>query len=302
MANELVSVVIPAFNREAVIGRALKSALRQTYDNLEIIVVDDASSDNTLGVVESFQDARIVYLRHETNRFAAAARNTAMRVARGKYIAFLDSDDEWLPNKIEQQVTKLQSLGDEWGCIYTGAYVFKDDAKSGSLYSPVLNGHILAPFLLKKTTIFTPTFAFRREVLDTIGLMDESLRRCQDLDFYIRILERYKVAVIPEPTTNIYLDTIKPLSSAGVASKRALLEKHKQKIDALGFWNSRRLYSAEEYLLAKLALNEGRLMSGLSSWLKSVWLNPLQKPQRHLSITYSALLGLRRRIKRQATT
>ena len=90
-----VTIIIPTYNRAHLLGRAIRSVLTQTFHNWELIVVDDASTDNTKEVAYSFQDPRIHYLCHETNRGGPAARNTGIREARGLYIAFLDSDDEW---------------------------------------------------------------------------------------------------------------------------------------------------------------------------------------------------------------
>ncbi|HEY9849897.1 MAG TPA: glycosyltransferase family 2 protein [Leptolyngbyaceae cyanobacterium] len=105
----LVSVIIPTYNRAYLIASAIDSAIKQTYENLEIIVIDDASTDNTKEIVTSFDDQRIRYIIHPTNAGGAAARNTGIDAAKGKYLAFLDSDDVWLPNKIELQLAAIQN-------------------------------------------------------------------------------------------------------------------------------------------------------------------------------------------------
>lgn len=104
-----VSVVIPAYNRAALIGRALDSVLRQTCGDLEVIVVDDASTDNTGEVVGAIADARIHYIRCDRNAGASAARNTGIAAARGRFVAFLDSDDVWMPDKLEAQLAAVQA-------------------------------------------------------------------------------------------------------------------------------------------------------------------------------------------------
>ena len=110
--NPTVSIIIPTYNRAHLIGRAIQSVLNQTYQNFEIIVVDDGSTDNTEEMIKEFQkhDKRIKYIRHEKNRGGAAARNTGIKVARGEYIAFQDSDDEWLPEKLEKQMDVFQRI------------------------------------------------------------------------------------------------------------------------------------------------------------------------------------------------
>lgn len=105
-----VSVIIAAYNRAHLIGRALRTVLEQTYNDFEVIIVDDASTDNTENVIKSFDDARIKYIRHDKNKGAAAAWNTGIRASKGEYIAFQDSDDEWAEDKLEKQMNAFRSL------------------------------------------------------------------------------------------------------------------------------------------------------------------------------------------------
>jgi len=104
-----LSVIVPTHNRAHLLGRAIRSVLDQTYQDFELIVVDDASSDNTGAVVATFAVPRIYYLRHEENRDSAAARNTEIKVAKEKYVAFLDSDDEWLAEKMLKEIYRWKS-------------------------------------------------------------------------------------------------------------------------------------------------------------------------------------------------
>ena len=100
MNYPVVSVVIPTYNRACLLGRAIQCVLNQSFQDIEVIVVDDASQDNSADIVNSLDDSRIKYLRHEKNRGGSSARNTGIKAARGEYIAFLDDDDEWMPTKI----------------------------------------------------------------------------------------------------------------------------------------------------------------------------------------------------------
>ena len=104
MDNELVSIIMPTYNCAKFIGETIKSVIAQTYSNFELIIVDDCSKDNTKDVVNSFDDERIKYYKLEKNSGAAVARTTAMNMAKGKYMAFLDSDDLWMENKLEHQL------------------------------------------------------------------------------------------------------------------------------------------------------------------------------------------------------
>ena len=105
-----ISVIIPTYNRADFIGRAIESVLDQTYQDFEIIVIDDGSKDNTENIVKSFDDTRITYIRLKDNKGAAVARNTGIGTARGKFIAFQDSDDEWLPQKLAKQMEVFEKV------------------------------------------------------------------------------------------------------------------------------------------------------------------------------------------------
>src|SRR5262249_34968268 len=117
-----VSVVIPTHNRATLLHRAVSSALTQTFSDLEVLIADDASSDATAELMLVIRDPRIKYLRHETKRGVSVARNTAISHASGEYIAFLDDDDEWLPEKLNIQLSHLNSARKSVGLICSGYY------------------------------------------------------------------------------------------------------------------------------------------------------------------------------------
>jgi glycosyltransferase involved in cell wall biosynthesis len=148
----LISVIIPVYNRTDLLPRAVNSVLNQTYDNLEIIVVDDGSTEDIEGVLDKFDDVRIHYIRHEANRGVAAARNTGMRFAHGEYVAFLDSDDEWFERKIERQLSDLIERGDDYQISYHAVDSYSDaksrhvthvtDSRKRATYCKTLLGHV----------------------------------------------------------------------------------------------------------------------------------------------------------------
>jgi glycosyltransferase involved in cell wall biosynthesis len=131
-AKPLVSVVIPAFNRADLIGRAIDSVLQQTYAEFEITVVDDASTDNTAAVVGAIQDPRVRYLSSERNAGASAARNMGIHAASGDFVAFLDSDDVWMPNKLELQLSAIRRHPD-WGSVVCYTQAMVDNGKTREL-------------------------------------------------------------------------------------------------------------------------------------------------------------------------
>jgi len=282
--DPVVSVVIPTYNRASVLYYALHSVLNQTLQDFEIFVIDDAGTDSTAKLIESFKDSRIHYIRFETNQKAAAARNAGMERARGKYIAFLDSDDEWLPTKLEKQVECLDKLSSDWGCCYTGAYVNKVGGLTRNrLYRPNKSGALVKELLMGQFVIWTPTFMFRRECLEEIGLMDKQLVRSQDVDFYIRLLAKYKIAAIEEPLANIFLVLDKGLAKVAAESRRILLSKHGDIIDSLGFFASRYVYSMSDAIQAEAYVSEGDLIKGLKSFRKAVFRNPFIPVRRYVA-------------------
>jgi len=288
MPNEhpLVTVVIPTYNRAGILYYALKSVINQTFQDFEIYVVDDASTDTTEDLIEHFNDPRIHYIRFETNQKAAAARNAAMKKAKGKYIAFLDSDDEWLPEKLKKQVECMEDLSEEWGCCYTGAYVYKMGGLTRHrIYQPTKSGDLVKDLLMGNFVIWTPTFMFRRSCLKDIGLMDRQLIRSQDVDFYIRMLSKYKIASIEEPLANIFLVLNKNLAKVAAESRRILLSKHKGLISSLGFFSSRYVYSMSDMIQAEAFISEGEVPKGLRYFRQAVLRNPFMPLRRYLAFS-----------------
>ena len=123
--NDLVSIIMPSYNTGAYIGNTIDSVLSQTHTDWELIIVDDCSCDNTDAVVASYHDTRIRYLKNEKNSGAAVSRNRALREAKGKYIAFLDSDDLWEPNKLETQLAYMKEKG--YAFTYTDYRIRNND-------------------------------------------------------------------------------------------------------------------------------------------------------------------------------
>jgi glycosyltransferase involved in cell wall biosynthesis len=197
-----VSVVIPVFNRPVAVRRAIDSVLRQTCQDFEVIVVDDASTDATPAAVEELADPRIRLIRHERNRGGSAARNTGIRAGSAPYVAFLDSDDEWLPTKLERQLEVFERSSDLVGFVYTGAErVFPDG--SVSRYIPRQRTDLSRALLAENVVGETSLGMVRRSVLDAVDGFDESLPSCQDLDLWLRICERFSADVVPDALVRI---------------------------------------------------------------------------------------------------
>lgn len=199
----LVSVVIPACNAEEFIGYTLKSILAQTYQNFEVIVVDDGSHDRTVEIVQSFidQDSRI-QLFSQSNQGVAAARNVAMQHAKGKYIAPIDADDFWLAEKLEKQVNCLEESDDSVGLVYSWS-IYVDRAGEIIGRSPFgkfgeVEGNVFTFLVFYNFLDNGSTMMFRRSCLDRIGGYNDELKTCEDWEFYLRLAEHYQFSIVPE--------------------------------------------------------------------------------------------------------
>jgi len=192
--NPLVSVIIPTFNRASLIGRAIKSVLAQSYPNFEIIVVDNASSDNTAEVVSSIVDARIKFIRHSVNKGPAASRNTGLNNSRGDFITFLDSDDEWLPEKLACQLDVFRK--EAVGLIFTNGY--NEAIKTLAITGPVASGIYYDPgkdkfYPLRKLITPSSSWMLSLEVTKKTGFFDEAMITWDDGDYLARVAYKFPV-------------------------------------------------------------------------------------------------------------
>ncbi|MBO9998473.1 MAG: glycosyltransferase family 2 protein [Cyanobacteria bacterium SID2] len=205
MSSPAVSIIIPSYNRATLISRAIQSVLDQTFTDWELIVIDDASQDNTEEVVRGFGDPRIHYIRHERNAGECGTRNTGLAAAKGHSIAFLDSDDWWLPEKLEKQVRRFEELPPQVGAIYTWLSAVNPQGQVKNLRQPTLQGSIYGDLLYANFVGTPSTVIVRRECLDKGARFDTSLRCCGDWDMWLQIARDYDFEVIREPLVQ-YLD------------------------------------------------------------------------------------------------
>ncbi|MFH1879124.1 MAG: glycosyltransferase family 2 protein [Candidatus Omnitrophota bacterium] len=205
--DPLVSIIIPTHNRHELLTRALRSVFAQTFEDYELIIIDDGSSDATRACIDKLADGRIIYIRHEKCRGGAAARNTGIRQARGKYISFLDDDDEWLPEKLNVQVKKMESVTDKAGVIYCGCEIIYPGEKGYvRVCCPEYRGDLRYE-LLKGTTLCGGLSAVlaRKECFEKAGMFDEALSSCQDWDMWKRIADHYEFEFVPDVLSRNYI-------------------------------------------------------------------------------------------------
>jgi glycosyltransferase involved in cell wall biosynthesis len=199
--NPTCSVVIPAYNVERYVAEALESVLAQTYQDVEIVVVNDGSTDGTAGVIDRYRD-RVVYVE-QANRGLAGARNAGLAVASGGLIALLDADDVWLPERLER-CAALFAERPEVGFLTTDAWLLDDEIPTQKLfYGDFLPREFPEDTLLARMiqdNVFFVSVLARRELYDRHGSFDESLRRSEDYDMWLRFLGGgERAACIMEP-------------------------------------------------------------------------------------------------------
>lgn len=198
MTDNYVSIILPTYNRSAMIAESIQSVLLQTYPYFELIVVDDASEDNTEQVVKSFKDERIIYIKLETNSGPSIARNVGIKRAQYNYIAFEDSDDLWLPQKLEKQ---MPLFNENIGLVYC-AYRYESPGYSfrvPSDHRPLteLSGNIFDS-LWRQNAIGTPTMVIKKECLQQVGMFSESIKSLEDWELVLRIAKRYEITFLNE--------------------------------------------------------------------------------------------------------
>lgn len=184
--KDLVSVIIPTYNRAGLIARSAKSVLNQTYKNLELIIVDDGSTDDTEDIVQTLNDERVIYIK-QTNQGACAARNNGIDHAKGEFIAFQDSDDVWHVDKLEKQIKCLKETGAD--LVVCGCRVWRGNSfdKSFLKYSGKFLENDKWPF-----AIGTQTFCGASHVFKEVKFNNE-IKRWQDFEILIRIQKKFKI-------------------------------------------------------------------------------------------------------------
>ena len=255
-----VSVIIATYNREKFIGAAVESVLKQTYKDFEVIIIDDGSNDSTKEIIANLKDPRIRYYYQE-NKGRSIARNIALGLAKGKYITFLDSDDLYLPNKLEIQFDYMERNPNIY-MIYTSAYCMDELGKDlNHKYEANTSGKIykdIAFFI--PVTITLPTVMVRRQVFEKAGNFDEVMYRFEDTDMWRRISKHYEIGAMPEFTCRLRTH-----------SDNHLLNQDPVKIaSALKYYSLKILNEDQEYGIPFLEKNLAKLYVHYGQALQTV--------------------------------
>ncbi|MBU1863052.1 MAG: glycosyltransferase, partial [Candidatus Omnitrophica bacterium] len=246
-----------AFNAEKYISETLDSVFSQTFKNFEVIVVDDGSTDNT-GEVVKLYNREVKYI-YKKNGGSATARNVGIKAARGEYVAFLDADDLWIENKLEEQLKVLENNTDlVW--TYTNVVMFGEENKN-ILYRPrtarkFLNGDILQHLLLEDF-IPSPTPILKRSVFDEIGYFDETLMRSEDWDLWIRIAEKHPVYYTKYP---LAMYRSHPFNKSSISDLQVTLKNRVRIIENAVKRAPERLLNLKAKALANVFFGIGKFM------------------------------------------
>lgn len=231
----LVSVVIPAFNRERTIRYCLDSVLHQTYRNLDIIVVDDNSSDNTVNIVKSYTDPRLSVIECHTNGGAQVARNIGIKAAQGKWIAFLDSDDNWILEKVEKQIEVVRDLDWNKYVVVHSDGIVQDEVNSKTYRFGIdrFDGENIYNKLLSKPGPFFQAILTSKIALEKIGYLDEEVPSYQEWDTAIRLGKICRFVQLSKPLFVYHLhsgDTISKDRKRDISGYSYIIRKFEKDI------------------------------------------------------------------------
>ncbi len=244
-----ISVIIPTYSRPVFLDRAIKSVLNQTCQNFEIIVVDDNNEGDiyrkkTEDVMSQFlSNKSIVYIKHIKNSNASAARNTGIKYARGEYIAFLDDDDTWYPDKLSIQLSSFKTLQPDYAMVSCNHIFNVNGKKTEKVHE--CSGDMYETLLLKNWIGSTSLPLIKKKALLSVGLFDTRLESSQDLDLWIRLIRNYKVLIIDEFLVEITIhgDQITSQLEKKIAGQLQFVEKYSTELEKFHVAKAKHLYS-----------------------------------------------------------
>lgn len=272
-----VSVIIPSYRRPSMLKDTLKSVLSQTYEDLEVIVVDDGSPEPLKNVVEQISDERIQYHRLEENKGANVARNTGIERATGTYIAFLDDDDRWEQSKLEEQVAVLDN-NSSIGFVYTGQRFVDEEGKTIKTKTPSRSGDVKKYLLSGGYIGGFSSIMVRKELIPVAGNPDPELPILQDTEWWLRLSKETHFASIEKPLVIRRIGEYQQIGDEyeqlrDIAYPR-VYNKHKQMAADEGVIYQ---FLFKSYLLnyvGSLALSKGQTNEARVYLLKSLIYNP----------------------------
>jgi glycosyltransferase involved in cell wall biosynthesis len=201
MGKKLISVLIPTYNRGDLINQTIKSVLNQTYENIEVIVSDDGSKDNTRNIMKKIKDKRVKYYWNKHSGIPSVTRNNGLKHCKGEYIAFLDSDDLWLPEKLQHQIAEFEK-DKSIGLVCSNGINFNEDGDFGILNkTPLKDKEFEFRSLLSYNPIICSSVILKKEILNEVGNFNENpeLKAGEDYHMWLKVATKYKITYIESP-------------------------------------------------------------------------------------------------------
>lgn len=286
-----VSVIIPTYNRPSRLKRAVQSVLSQTFGDYEILVVDDGLKVRADNIVKEFDNIKIKYIQHSKNQGAPAARNTGMKASQGVYVAFLDDDDEWDPDKLAKQVDAMDKYQEDVRVVFCGVEMFDKEGKYLFKKLPGESG-IVKPFerLLHKAYIWTSSILMSRKCIDEGFYFDETLPKNQEWDLTLRLAKKHSFYAIDEPLVRLnilgddeHLGGLKNLSKI-IQGDEMLLQKHRD--DYRGYPKA---LAMRYFRLARFHVQNNEISKARSSFLKAFVSFPRLMYLKHYIMSFCGL-------------
>lgn len=269
----MISVIIPTHNRCELIGRAIDSVLKQTYDNFEIIIVSDGSTDDTSNKVKSYtkNHSNIKFIEYFPSKGGNYARNLGAKVSKGEYVAYLDDDDEWMPDKLQRQI-EIMNSDTNISLVYTGCRICYVHENVEYLNKPTKHGDLSQVILFDNCIGSTSTVLIKKSIFEKVGYFDEQLVALQDYDLWIRISQLSHIGVVPEPMIKYYNYTgskqVSALTEKYEKSFSYINNKYRDLYSAFSTIDIRKKRNNEYFLLGNKAMRNGNPADARKYFLK----------------------------------
>jgi glycosyltransferase involved in cell wall biosynthesis len=272
-----VSVIVPAYNCETLISRTILSVCNQTFTDWELIVVDDGSTDGTRDVVLSFQnkDSRIKYVHQANSGAPARPKNTGLKEALGEYIAFLDHDDEWMPQKLERQLALFaDSKMDNWGLVASDAIIIDEIDESQVEYKKPSSPRCTSALLEENFIVCSSGVVVKKEVFSKVGVFDENFRFGDDWDMWLRISLSFDFGFVHEPLFKFYRH---PSSVMNKVRDAAIIRDYEYGLSKhLALYRQYpKQFSCRLVHIGQVCYLAGEKKKGISLFLKAIRADPL---------------------------
>lgn len=295
-----VDVIIPTYKRPTFLARAVNSVLSQTYKEINVVVVDDNTEGDefrkeTEKLMARFSgNDKVIYLKHEKNKNGAAARNTGIKYSTAEFIAFLDDDDFFLPNKIKNQLKILDNTNSSWGgvcCNHVRRY--KNYAYSAFEVKPNSSGNYCYEFLSGVTSLPSSTLVIKKGVFQEIGYFDESFQRHQDLEFLVRFFRKFKMAVSPHFHLYMQIEGFRnyPESKKAHMIKTKFLRKYQRDIFSFNDEEQENINRHQWFDIACLYLKDRHFSTAVHIFRKDVFRGKSIRVKDLLKIFFFLLSG-----------